>query len=317
MHQVSMCSNEPASSLPRQLVQSIPIPIQRPSPLPAPAPAQPASQPKPAQAPNPELNLQWSSVLALFCLAPFPSSIFPLLHSLLPLLPQSPPPSSPRKANHSPLPPGGPPADGWPLPSLSPPSTTRLPHTRATLPHPESIPMSPTQNLTDSAARYAASMRAMPFPPYAPGPGPHGHPSIHPYLLCARRPVPLSCSPDHPRPYSSLSLRRLQSLVSIFHLLLHLTTLPYPTLPYHLSPSAVCVSVSLRPVPTPIFSQKSPAPPEPTSTQSLTSACVRPVFCPHTATFDRDLDLFDLLPILPTLPYPTTQTTSSIVAADH
>lgn len=82
---------------------------------------------------------------------------------------------------------------GGPSPLSSPPSTTRLPHTRATLPHQESIPMSPTQNLTDSAARYAASMRAMPFPPYAPGPGPNGHPSILTYCVPAaqfRSPVP-------------------------------------------------------------------------------------------------------------------------------
>lgn len=69
---------KPASSMPRQLAQ-FQFQFQfnvRPSPLqPQPQP----SQPKPAQAPNPELNLQWSSVLALFCLVPFPIFHFPSL----------------------------------------------------------------------------------------------------------------------------------------------------------------------------------------------------------------------------------------------
>lgn len=117
--------------------------------------------------------------------------------------------------------------------------------------------------------------------PRAPGPM-----SIRPLVVC--RPVPLSCSPDHPRPYSSLPLLHLQSLVSIFHLPPHLTL---STLRLH--SSALAVSVSLRPLPTPT----SPLPKSGISTTRRLSAVPTATLETVTSTF------FDLL--LPSvLPWP-------------
>lgn len=272
------CLAWPASSLPSS-TGPIPIPIPiaihshstsvhppaQPSPSPGRQPA--SSRPKPRAKPA-----------VVECLSPFrlgPICIFhfpSLAPPPSPLLPQSPPPPGPKR----PITQRSPQADHQLMvaPPLSfPPSppSIRLPHSNAHPPQ-ESIPM--PRPRTQQTVQHATPHPCVPCPPpQAPRPR-----APWPSGLTVCRPVPLSCSPDHPRPYSSLSLLRLQSLVPIFHLLLHLT-LPYRSL--HLSASAspsLSAQSRLRPL---LESPAQPAAPA----AILAQPRLPPVCCPHTVTY--------------------------------
>lgn len=195
------------------------------------------------------------------------------------------------EANHTTLPPGGPPADGGPSPLLPPihqtPTLTRPPP-KSPYPCPYLAPSRQCSTLRRIHACHA---------PQAPGPM-----AIGPYC------VPRSSALLFPRPPSSLFVA-FAAPSAVF-------SLHFPS-PSPSDPVCICLRLRLRlSPPSPdsdlCSSHQHNLQRQQQSSLSLRPACLLSPHCdlrPSTSTF--------LASFLPALPSPTAHPTSSIVAADH